>query len=73
MDYHGIILHDYRVNTRLGVLITVELEVFPWQQKLRQTVTADKLNRNFQGGVCYHSHLTDITRSQQRTEMTEKE
>jgi hypothetical protein len=31
----------FRENTRLGKEVTAELEVFPWQRELRQTVTAD--------------------------------
>jgi hypothetical protein len=35
---------------------------------LRHTVTADTKYRTVRGGVCYHGHLTVITRSQQRIE-----
>jgi hypothetical protein len=30
MGYHAIIMHDFRENTRLGMQVTAELEVFPW-------------------------------------------
>jgi hypothetical protein len=39
--YHGIIIHALRDNARLGILVAVELQVFPWQRALRQTVAAN--------------------------------
>jgi hypothetical protein len=50
--YHGIIIHEFRDNTRLGTLVTAEQEVFPWKRVLKQTVTADTKYKILRGGVC---------------------
>jgi hypothetical protein len=44
---------DFRDNARLGILVAVELQVFPWQRVLRQTVAADTKYRILQGAVSY--------------------
>jgi hypothetical protein len=55
-----------RDNTRLGIQVTAELEAFPWQRVVRQTVSAVRKYRNLRGGVCYHGCLTVINRSSRK-------
>jgi hypothetical protein len=68
----GLSYTHIRGNTRLGICVTVQLEVFPWQRVLRQTVTQDAESRTLRGGIGNHGRLTAITRSQQNSETTSR-